>query len=136
MNRYLVIALSTVVVTTCYESASGQVNSGGTITLGGDQRPERTSSQYSASCGRDSLVVRISSDKQSSSSLVDVVLNNQSLINTPQYQGLRQFMTNLNFPYVTEITCSSGKISIVVAGRPRVGDDTTFRITFSPGTRL
>ncbi len=107
----------------------GQTTPPQTITVGPDPRPTQLVSQFSAVCNNHQVYVQIQTDPNRNAMLTDVSIDGRSVLNNPLLTEVRNFIPSLEYPSVSAVYCPAGKVSFIVSGRPKVGEDSLFRVS-------
>ncbi len=100
------------------------------ITIGPDPRPTQLVSQFSAVCNNHTVFVQLQTDPMKNAVLSQINIDGRDVTNNPLFTEVRQFVPTLEYPSVSAVYCPPGRISFSVSGRPKVGDDSLYRVSF------
>jgi len=100
------------------------------ITIGPDPRPTQLVSQFSAVCNNHAVLVQLQTDPKKDATLTQISIDGRDVTNNPLFAEVKQFVPTLEYPSVSAVYCPAGRISFVVSGRPKVGTDTLYRVSF------
>ncbi|MDR6147828.1 hypothetical protein QE363_003621 [Sphingomonas sp. SORGH_AS870] len=108
----------------------GQTTPPQTITVGPDPQPTQLTSQFSAVCNNHLVFVQLQTDPHRNASLTNLSIDGRDVLNNPIFAEVRNFVPTLEYPSVSAVYCPPDKVSFIVSGRPKTGEDSIFRVSF------